>query len=133
MTFEQVKVLPVPVAPSRVWHVRPSRKPSTRLAMACGWSPAGWNLLANSNLAAMRGSSVQARPNILYCKATRAWNGGQQETCSIADSDERSQLFERLCPDARHAAQVVHGLERLLAPRFEDALGRLWPDAGQFL
>ena len=36
-----VKVLPVPVAPSRVWHGRPSRKPCTSLSMAWGWSPAG--------------------------------------------------------------------------------------------
>src|SRR5262249_20553752 len=51
MTWAAVKVLPVPVAPSSTWQGRPSRKPDTILSMACGWSPAGWNGLAHSNLA----------------------------------------------------------------------------------
>ena len=41
MTFAIVKVLPEPVTPSSVWKARPSWMPSTSLAIASGWSPAG--------------------------------------------------------------------------------------------
>src|SRR5438552_10211988 len=34
-------VLPLPVTPARTCSVRPDRTPSTRAAIACGWSPAG--------------------------------------------------------------------------------------------
>ncbi len=43
MIFAIVNVLPVPVAPSRVWNRRPSDSPSTAPSMACGWSPLGVN------------------------------------------------------------------------------------------
>ncbi len=36
-----VAVLPVPVAPSSVWYRSPARRPSDRVAIACGWSPVG--------------------------------------------------------------------------------------------
>ena len=57
MTCEAVNVLPVPVAPRRTCAALPSRKPLTIFSMACGWSPAGWNLLDSSNLAGMGPSS----------------------------------------------------------------------------
>ena len=40
-TLAIVKVLPVPVAPSRVMWGSPARMPSTRWSMAVGWSPVG--------------------------------------------------------------------------------------------
>jgi hypothetical protein len=41
MTFAIVKVLPLPVTPSKVWQRSPRSTPSTSWAMACGWSPVG--------------------------------------------------------------------------------------------
>ncbi len=38
-----VKVLPEPVTPSSTWSRSPARIPATISAIACGWSPAGWN------------------------------------------------------------------------------------------
>ena len=55
MTLAAVNVLPVPVAPSRVWNRLPAWKPSTSFSMAFGWSPAGWNSLTSWNLAGMAG------------------------------------------------------------------------------
>jgi hypothetical protein len=49
MTFAIVKVLPEPVTPSSVWNDSPSFTPSTSLAIASGWSPAGWNGWWSSN------------------------------------------------------------------------------------
>src|SRR5215210_2798777 len=42
MACATVKVLPVPVAPSRVWKRSPRASPWLSSAMAPGWSPAGW-------------------------------------------------------------------------------------------
>ena len=39
MTLAMVKVLPLPVTPSRVWCLKPLFKPSTSLSTAWGWSP----------------------------------------------------------------------------------------------
>src|SRR5690606_10214815 len=44
-----VKVLPEPVTPSSVCAARPDSMPSTRRAMASGWSPAGSYCAASSN------------------------------------------------------------------------------------
>ena len=49
MTLAIVKVLPEPVTPIKTWSLRPARIPSTRAAIACGWSPAGLNGLTRSN------------------------------------------------------------------------------------
>ncbi len=38
-----VKVLPEPVTPSSTWSRSPRATPSMSAAIACGWSPAGWN------------------------------------------------------------------------------------------
>ena len=35
-------LLPEPVMPSSVWNRSPRLTPSANLAIACGWSPAGW-------------------------------------------------------------------------------------------
>ena len=43
MVWASVKVLPVPVAPSRVWCLRPLASPSTAARSPAGWSPVGWN------------------------------------------------------------------------------------------
>jgi hypothetical protein len=37
-----VAVLPVPVAPTRVWKRSPARIPSASVSIAFGWSPVGW-------------------------------------------------------------------------------------------
>src|SRR5699024_6307942 len=42
MTLAMVKVLPLPVTPSKVWHRSPRRTPCTSFSMASGWSPVGW-------------------------------------------------------------------------------------------
>ena len=42
ITFAMVKVLPLPVTPSRVWQRSPRSTPSTSVLIACGWSPVGW-------------------------------------------------------------------------------------------
>ena len=42
ITFAMVKVLPLPVTPSRVWQRSPRSTPFTSVSMACGWSPVGW-------------------------------------------------------------------------------------------
>jgi hypothetical protein len=39
-----VKVLPEPVTPSRVWWVRPSRRPCASAAIAAGRRPVGLEL-----------------------------------------------------------------------------------------
>ncbi len=41
ITLAMVKVLPEPVTPSRTWLRSLALAPSTRSAIACGWSPAG--------------------------------------------------------------------------------------------
>ena len=38
-----VKVLPEPVTPSSTWSRSPLVSPWMSSAIACGWSPAGWN------------------------------------------------------------------------------------------
>src|SRR4051812_7567591 len=42
MVHAIVALLPEPVMPSSVWNRSPRLTPSASLAMACGWSPAGW-------------------------------------------------------------------------------------------
>ena len=41
ITFAIVNVLPVPVAPKRVWNSLPLLTPSTNFLIASGWSPFG--------------------------------------------------------------------------------------------
>jgi hypothetical protein len=41
ITLAMVKVLPLPVMPSRVWCFSPPCRPATSWAMASGWSPRG--------------------------------------------------------------------------------------------
>jgi hypothetical protein len=49
ITLAMEKVFPDPVTPSSVWCASPSFNPSTSFSMACGWSPAGLNLLCKTN------------------------------------------------------------------------------------
>ena len=44
MMLAIVKVLPVPVAPSKTWNFLPEKMPSLSLEIASGWSPVGLNL-----------------------------------------------------------------------------------------
>src|SRR5471032_2767668 len=68
ITFAMVNVLPEPVTPSSVWNDRPSSIPSTSVAIAVGWSPAGgygwysWNGEPSNlmNLDSSRVSSVSS-------------------------------------------------------------------------
>src|SRR4051812_23933043 len=111
MTLLAVNVLPVPVAPSRVCVVRPSRNPCRIFSIAWGWSPAGWNRLTNSNLAAIHGS----------CCKTVASSG---LFSGLANGHERPEPFQGPGPDPPHPAQLVHRAERLLPPHGDDALGQ---------
>src|SRR6266571_3232236 len=42
MVWAMVKVLPVPVAPRRVWKRWPEERLAVSLSIAWGWSPWGW-------------------------------------------------------------------------------------------
>src|SRR6185436_8991344 len=42
-TCATVKVLPLPVTPSRTWCFAPATAPSASASIACGWSPCGVN------------------------------------------------------------------------------------------
>src|SRR5687768_15489561 len=50
MTLPIVNVLPVPVAPRRVWNRRPAASPSVSSRIAAGWSPSGVRSVTSSNL-----------------------------------------------------------------------------------
>src|SRR5262245_57149557 len=49
ITLAIVKVLPLPVTPSRTWCFLPERNPSTSLRIASGWSPFGSNSVVSLN------------------------------------------------------------------------------------
>lgn len=49
ITFAMVNVFPLPVTPKSTWVRIPSKTPSVKLCIACGWSPVGSNFECNSN------------------------------------------------------------------------------------
>src|SRR6476661_6677763 len=49
ITFAIVNVFPDPVTPSSVWWRFPAATDFTSFAMACAWSPCGWNSELSEN------------------------------------------------------------------------------------
>src|SRR5258708_34328763 len=58
MRWVMVNVLPEPVTPSSTWSCSCRAMPSTSAAIACGWSPAGWN---SDEMANRRPTSASGR------------------------------------------------------------------------
>src|SRR5690554_4888006 len=135
MTLAMVNVLPVPVAPSSVWNLRPSLRPSTMVEMASGWSPLGVNsvcTVSGMTLDATAGPGVcraSALPRLLFHRElplveVGVQPAGLQQLLVRAALHDAAGIYHQDLVRPLHGGEAV-GYDEGGAPPHEDLQRRL--------